>query len=68
MSRPTVKQVDEEVLTWRHAMYELHREIEKLDQENDLLRRRLGDPLTSDVSPDSLEESEIEIKQPWENP
>jgi hypothetical protein len=33
MSRPTQEMVEDNLITWQCAMYELHREIDKLDQE-----------------------------------
>ncbi len=38
MSRPTQEAVEDNVLTWQVAIYELHREIDKLDQELEILR------------------------------
>jgi hypothetical protein len=60
MSRPTQEMVEDNLLTWQVAMYELHREIDKLDQENDIMRKQLGIP-DSVLDPDSLETIEIEI-------
>ena len=62
MSRPTVKEVEAGVMDWRRAVYELLREIEKLDQENDIMRKQLGIP-DCVLDPDSLETIEIEVKR-----
>lgn len=43
MSRPTQENVEDNVLTWQRAIYELHREINKLDQELGLMRLQVAD-------------------------
>ena len=55
--------VEDNLITWQAAIYELHREIDKLDQVNELLRQRLGDPV-ADIDPASLETVEIEVRKP----
>ena len=55
--------VEDNLITWQEAIYELHREIAKLDQENEIMRRQLGIP-DADISPDSIETVEIEIRKP----
>jgi hypothetical protein len=62
MSRPTIEAVEDNLITWREAIYQLHREIDKLDQENDIMRRQLGIP-DSVLDPNSLETIEIEIRR-----
>ncbi len=42
MSRPTQEMVEDNLITWQVAIYELHREIDKLDQELDILRSQLN--------------------------
>jgi hypothetical protein len=61
MSRPTIENVQDNLITWDHAMYELHREIDKLDQELEIARQRLGDAPQPELSEDSLETIEINI-------
>lgn len=63
MSRPTQEMVEDNLITWQYAIYELRREIDKLDQENQIMRRQLGIP-DADISPDSIETVEIEIRKP----
>lgn len=37
MSRPSQERVEDGLITWQGAVYELHREIDKLDQEKEIL-------------------------------
>ncbi len=60
MSRPTQEAVEDNLITWQRAVYELHREIDKLDQENEILRRSAGIP-DLDIDPMSLEDAVIEV-------
>jgi hypothetical protein len=62
MSRPTIEAVEDNVISWKEAMYQLHREIDKLDQENDIMRQQLGIP-DSVLDPNSLETIEIEVRR-----
>lgn len=39
MSRPTQEQVEDNLISWQAAIYELHREIDNLDQEKEILAR-----------------------------
>lgn len=43
MSRPTHEMVEDNVISWQVAVYELHREIDKLDQEKELIERWVAD-------------------------
>lgn len=43
MSRPTQENVEDNLLTCQRVIYELHREIDKLDQELDLMRLQVTD-------------------------
>jgi hypothetical protein len=64
MSRPTIERVEDNLITWRDAIYELHREIDKLDQEIEIMAAQLGHPkLVADLNPESLETVEIEIRR-----
>jgi hypothetical protein len=63
VSRPTQEMVEDNLITWQYAIYELRREIDKLDQENEIMRHQLGIP-DADISPDSIETVEIEIRKP----
>lgn len=43
MSRPSQERVEDGLITWQRAIYELHREIDKLDQEKEILSHYLAD-------------------------
>ncbi len=61
MGRPTIEMVEGNLISWREAMYQLHRELDKMDVEAAYMRHELGIP-EAELSPESLETIEIEIK------
>ncbi len=62
MIRPTQEMVEDGLITWQEAIYQLHRELDKMDIEAACARDAMG-LQECKLSEDALETIQIELKK-----